>query len=66
MHFNLANHSRPIAHVHPASTPGVQVYVTADRVLWRGETPDRVECAGSLPQECLPEDPQDYVNWAEA
>jgi len=66
MHFNLANHSSPIAHVHPSSSPGVQVYVTADRVLWVGASPESVRCAGSLPQECLPEDPQDVVNWAEA
>ena len=66
MLFDLAKHPSPIAHVHPSSSPGVQVYVTADRVLWMGASPDRVECAGSLPQECLPEDPQDVVNWAEA
>ena len=41
MHFNLANHSSPIAHVHSASMPGVQVYVTADRVLWMGITGPR-------------------------
>jgi hypothetical protein len=66
MFFDLANHSSPITHIHPASTPGVMIFVTADRVLWRGETTARVECAGSLPQECLPEDPVDAVNWAEA
>jgi hypothetical protein len=66
MLFDLAKHSSPIAHVHQSSTPGVQVYVTADLVLWRGETPDRVQCVGSLPRECLPEDPRDVVNWAEA
>jgi hypothetical protein len=66
MFFDLAKHSSPVTHVHPSSTPGVQIYVTADLVLWRGETPDRVQCVGSLPQECLPEDPQDVVNWAEA
>jgi hypothetical protein len=66
MQFNVAKHSSPIAHVHPSSSPGVQVYVTADRVLWIGASPDSVRCAGSLPQECLPEDPQDVVNWAEA
>jgi hypothetical protein len=66
MLFDLAKHPSPIAHVHPSSSPGVQVYVTADRVLWIGASPDRVRCAGSLPQECLPEDPQDVVNWAEA
>ena len=66
MFFDLAKHSSPVTHVHPSSTPGVQIFVTADLVLWRGETPDRVQCCGSLPQECLPEDPQDVVNWAEA
>jgi hypothetical protein len=66
MLFDLAKHPSPIAHVYPSSSPGVQVYVTADRVLWIGASPDRVRCAGSLPQECLPEDPQDCVNWAEA
>jgi hypothetical protein len=66
MQFNLANHPSPIARAYPASTPGVQVYVTADRVLWIGTSPDRVRCAGSVPQECLPEDPVDVVNWAEA
>jgi hypothetical protein len=66
MFFDLAKHSSPVTHVHPSSTPGVQVYVTEDLVLWIGESPDQVRCAGSLPQECLPEDPQDVVNWAEA
>ncbi len=66
MFFDLAKHSSPVTHVHPSSTPGVQVYVTEDLVLWIGESPDRVRCAGSLPQECVPEDPRDVVNWAEA
>ena len=66
MFFDLKTHPSPIAHIHPSSTPGVSIFVTADRVLWKGATPDRVECAGSLPQECLPEDPQDVANWAEA
>lgn len=65
MFFDLKNHPSPITYIHPSSTPGVQVYVTADRVLWIGESPERVRCAGSLPQECLPDDPQDVVNWAE-
>ena len=43
MHFNLANHSSAIVHANQASTPSVKIFVTADRVLWRGETPDRVE-----------------------
>ena len=66
MLFDLAKHASPIAHAYPASSPGVQVYVTADRVLWIGASPDSVRCSGSLPPECLPEDPQDVVNWAEA
>ena len=66
MLFDLAKHASTVDHVHPSSTPGVQVYVTADRVLWIGTSPDSVRCAGSLPQECLPADPQDCRNWAEA
>jgi hypothetical protein len=58
MFFNLTT--------HPSPTPRLQIYVTADLVLWCGKTPNRALCVGSVPHECLPEDPQNVVNWAEA
>lgn len=64
--FDLKDHTAEILHAYPSSDPSLLIYITADRVLWRGESPDRVECVGSRPQECLPEDAQDVVNWAEA
>ena len=60
----------PVRHKYPTSewTPEkrVYIYVTADRLLWKGECPEHAQCVGSLSEECPLESEQDVLNWVGA